>query len=197
MTVRVDAPEKRRGILHSKPTMFFLKTTSAPAGDVREESSFDSESSLPFTALAVKDVIYKGEGNANIVVTLPHERTVIRFRKSLPDEVSPDSSKIRVQREVGYTRNVVSYFLGSYLQIPEIVRYDAADIAKLSDAVHPLRPAASVVNGNPPSRRPIATPHAGGRGGGGIPPQCPPACGALAPGQSGEDLPHRRRAPPR
>jgi len=68
------------------------------------------------------------------------ERTVIRFRKSLPGEVSPDGGRTRVQREVGYARNVVSCFLGSYVQIPEIVRYDAADIAKLSDAVRPRRP---------------------------------------------------------
>jgi len=68
------------------------------------------------------------------------ERTVIRFRKSLPGEVSPDGGRTRVQREVGYARNVVSCFLGSYVQIPEIGRYDAADIAKLSDAVRPFRP---------------------------------------------------------
>ncbi|KAG5311740.1 IPPK kinase, partial [Acromyrmex insinuator] len=126
--------------LHLKSTMFFLETTSASAGDAREESSFDSEMSLSLTVLTVEDVIYKGEGNANIVVALPHERTVIRFRKSLPGEVSPDGGRTRVQREVGYARNVVSCFLGSYMQIPEIVRYDAADIAKLSDAVRPLRP---------------------------------------------------------
>ncbi|XP_018362441.1 PREDICTED: inositol-pentakisphosphate 2-kinase isoform X1 [Trachymyrmex cornetzi] len=126
--------------LHLTSTMFFLETTSASAGDAREESSFDSETSLSLTALTVEDAIYKGEGNANIVVALPHERTVIRFRKSLPGEVSPDGGRTRVQREVGYARNVVSCFLGSYVQIPEIVRYDAADIAKLSDAVRPLRP---------------------------------------------------------
>jgi len=68
------------------------------------------------------------------------EHTVIRFRKSLPGEVSPDGGRTRVQREVGYTRNVVSCFLGSYVQIPEIVRFDATDIAKLSDAVRPHRP---------------------------------------------------------
>ncbi|XP_012059967.1 PREDICTED: inositol-pentakisphosphate 2-kinase [Atta cephalotes] len=124
---------------HLKSTMFFLETTSASAGDEREES-FDSETSLSLTVLTVEDAIYKGEGNANIVVALPHERTVIRFRKSLPGEVSPDGGRTRVQREVGYTRNVVSCFLGSYVQIPEIVRYDAADIAKLSDAIRPLRP---------------------------------------------------------
>lgn len=45
-----------------------------------------------------------------------------------------------MQREVGYARNVVSCFLGSYMQIPEIVRYNAADIVKLSDLIRPLRP---------------------------------------------------------
>ncbi|XP_070150382.1 inositol-pentakisphosphate 2-kinase isoform X2 [Polyergus mexicanus] len=106
-------------------------------GNLREELSFETNPSL--TTL-VEDVVYKGEGNAHIVVALPHERRVIRFRKTLPDEVSPDGGKTRAQREVWYARNVVSCFLGSYAQIPEIVRYDAADIAKLSDAIRPFRP---------------------------------------------------------
>ncbi|XP_067204702.1 inositol-pentakisphosphate 2-kinase isoform X2 [Linepithema humile] len=104
--------------------------------------ALDSKMSDPSrTALAIEDTVYRGEGNANIVIALPQERSVIRFRKSLPGEVSPDGGGTRVQREVGYARNMVSCFLGSYMQIPEIVSYDAADIAKLSDVIRPLRPA--------------------------------------------------------
>ncbi|XP_071652377.1 inositol-pentakisphosphate 2-kinase isoform X2 [Temnothorax longispinosus] len=138
---RRRTPIVRRSTIHPwLRRRMAAETTPASAGDPREESSFDPETSLPLTALAVEDAIYRGEGNANVVIALPHEHTVIRFRKSLPGEVSPDGGRTRVQREVGYTRNVVSCFLGSYVQIPEIVRYDAADIAKLSDAVRPLRP---------------------------------------------------------
>ncbi|XP_011640537.1 inositol-pentakisphosphate 2-kinase isoform X2 [Pogonomyrmex barbatus] len=128
--------------LHPKPTMYVLETMSASAGNPKEGSSPDSETSLPLATLAVEDTIYRGEGNANIVIALPHEHTVIRFRKSLPGEVSPDGGRTRVQREVGYARNVVSCFLGSYVQIPEIVRCDGADIAKLSDTIRPHRPEA-------------------------------------------------------
>ncbi|XP_029659168.1 inositol-pentakisphosphate 2-kinase isoform X1 [Formica exsecta] len=108
------------------------------AGNLKEELSLETNPSL--TTLAIEDMVYKGEGNAHIVIALPYERRVIRFRKSLPGEVSPDGGKTRAQREVWYARNVVSCFLGSYAQIPEIVRYDAADIAKLSDAIRPRRP---------------------------------------------------------
>ncbi|XP_050458474.1 inositol-pentakisphosphate 2-kinase isoform X2 [Cataglyphis hispanica] len=108
------------------------------AENLNEELSFEANPSL--ATLIVEDVLYKGEGNAHIVVALPHERKVIRFRKSLPDEVSPDGGETRAQREVWYARNVVSCFLGSYAHIPEIVRFQAADIAKLSDAIRPHRP---------------------------------------------------------
>ncbi|XP_020288678.1 inositol-pentakisphosphate 2-kinase isoform X1 [Pseudomyrmex gracilis] len=112
-----------------------VRRTGNPEG----ESSFDSsETSLP--PFPAKNVVYKGEGNANIVIALPHRQGVIRFRKSLPDEVSPDAGETRVLRELGYARNVVSAFLGSYMQIPEIVRYDSTDVAKLSDAIRHLRP---------------------------------------------------------
>lgn len=113
-------------------------TTSTTICRNLEEDLFEMNSS--FTTLSVQDMIYKGEGNANIVIALPHERRVIRFRKSLPGEVSPDGGKTRAHREVWYVRNVVSCFLASYAQTPEIVRYDAADVAKLSDVIRPHRP---------------------------------------------------------
>ncbi|XP_011333172.1 inositol-pentakisphosphate 2-kinase isoform X2 [Ooceraea biroi] len=124
----------------ARANMFFLKPVSAPVRDSKEESPLDSETGLPITPLTIGDTVYRGEGNANIVIALPHEHKVIRFRKSLPGEVSPDAGKTRVQREVRFARNVISCFLGSYMQIPEIVRYDATDIAKLSDVIRPLRP---------------------------------------------------------
>lgn len=69
---RFDDTLMRSGeALHPKSIMFFLEATAASAGDPREESSFDSETSLPLTALALEDAIYKGEGNANIVIALP------------------------------------------------------------------------------------------------------------------------------
>lgn len=67
------------------------------------------------------------------------EHKVIRFRKSVPDNVSPDDGKQRAEREVEFVRFVASCFLGPYTQIPEILRYDAKDITKLSEAIRPLR----------------------------------------------------------
>lgn len=40
------------------------------AESVGEDLSF--ETNLSLTTLAVQDVVYKGEGNANIVIALPH-----------------------------------------------------------------------------------------------------------------------------
>lgn len=67
------------------------------------------------------------------------EHKVIRFRKSVPNNVSPDDGKQRAEREVEFVRFVASCFLGPYTQIPEILRYDAKDITKLSEAIRPLR----------------------------------------------------------
>lgn len=67
------------------------------------------------------------------------EQKVIRFRKSLPDGVSPDGGKQQTERQVEFVRLVAFCFLGPYTQVPEILRYDAKDIAKLSEAIRPLR----------------------------------------------------------
>ncbi|XP_043676843.1 inositol-pentakisphosphate 2-kinase isoform X2 [Vespula pensylvanica] len=129
---------------------------------IRDGSSkhdVDSSTSDSFESLSVKDCIYRGEGNANIVVSLPHEQKVIRFRKSLPRETLPDNNdddddeddedddddddddeKIRVKREVEFVRHVVSGYLGSYIEIPEIVRYDTKDVSKLLEIIRQFRP---------------------------------------------------------
>ncbi|XP_032679023.1 uncharacterized protein LOC116847778 isoform X2 [Odontomachus brunneus] len=118
----------------------YVESISASAGNSRDESSPVSEMSLPVTTLRIEETIYRAEGNANIVIALPQECKVIRFRKSSPGEVSPDGGEARVLREVGFAKNVVSCFFGPYMYIPEIVRYDAADMAKLSDAIRHRRP---------------------------------------------------------
>ncbi|XP_043504266.1 inositol-pentakisphosphate 2-kinase [Polistes fuscatus] len=82
------------------------------------------------------------------------EHEVIRFRKSsLPGENLPDNNddddddddndeeeKIRVKREVEFVKHIVSGYLGSYIRIPKIVRYDTKDVAELLQIIHPFRP---------------------------------------------------------
>ncbi|KZC14890.1 PREDICTED: inositol-pentakisphosphate 2-kinase [Dufourea novaeangliae] len=115
-----------------------MTTSTGSSGDV-----YPASSELPFPprTFSVEDsVVYRGEGNANVVIALSQERKVIRFRKSLPDDVPPDGGRQRAEREVEFVRSVASCFLGPYTQIPEILRCDAKDIARLSEAIQTLRP---------------------------------------------------------
>ncbi|KAI4486844.1 hypothetical protein M0804_006214 [Polistes exclamans] len=81
------------------------------------------------------------------------EHEVIRFRKSsLPGETLPDNNyddndddndeeeKIRVKREAEFVKHIVSGYLGSYIRIPKIIRYDTKDVAELLQIIHPFRP---------------------------------------------------------
>ncbi|XP_019700909.1 inositol-pentakisphosphate 2-kinase isoform X2 [Harpegnathos saltator] len=134
-TVSHDGGHHRAG-----PVASLAQSESAAAGKPAEESSSIFEMSLPVTTFRLEEMVYRGEGNANIVIALPQERKVIRFRKSPPGEVSPDGGELRALRELGFARSVVSRFFGPYVHIPEIVRYDATDIARLSDAIRHRRP---------------------------------------------------------
>ncbi|XP_043800806.1 inositol-pentakisphosphate 2-kinase isoform X3 [Apis laboriosa] len=119
-----------------------VATTAFPESMTTSTGSFDGDlrTTSPLSStFSIEDCVYRGEGNANIVVALPQEHKVIRFRKSVPDNVSPDDGKQRAEREVEFVRFVASCFLGPYTQIPEILRYDAKDITKLSEAIRPLR----------------------------------------------------------
>ncbi|XP_076667278.1 inositol phosphate kinase 1 isoform X2 [Andrena cerasifolii] len=114
-----------------------MTTSTGNSGD---DSMAIPEPPLPLTTFSVEDCVYRGEGNANVVIALSQECKVIRFRKSVPDDVPPDGGKQRAEREVKFVRSLASCFLGPYTQIPEILRYDAKDIARLSEAIHALRP---------------------------------------------------------
>ncbi|XP_076236428.1 inositol phosphate kinase 1 [Calliopsis andreniformis] len=114
-----------------------MTTSTGSSGD---DSAAIPEPLLPLTTFSIEDCVYRGEGNANVVIALPQEHNVIRFRKSLPDDVPPDGGKQRAEREVEFVRSLASCFLGPYTQIPEILRYDAKDIARLSEAIQALRP---------------------------------------------------------
>lgn len=68
-----------------------IRSMMIHGGSSRHE--VDSSISVSFESLSAKDCIYRGEGNANIVVSLPLEHEVIRFRKSsLPRENLPDNN---------------------------------------------------------------------------------------------------------
>ncbi|XP_076171878.1 inositol phosphate kinase 1 isoform X2 [Ptiloglossa arizonensis] len=114
-----------------------MTTSTGSSGD---DYPVIPRSPLPFTTFSIEDCVYRGEGNANVVIALSQEHKVIRFRKSLPDDVPPDSGKQRAEREREFVRSVASCFLGPYAQIPEILRYDVKDIARLSEAIQALRP---------------------------------------------------------
>ncbi|XP_076293364.1 inositol phosphate kinase 1 isoform X2 [Lasioglossum baleicum] len=119
---------------------FSSESMTTSTGSPSDDYPANSDLPLPLTTFSVQDCVYKGEGNANVVITLPQEHKVIRFRKSLPDDVPPDGGKQRAEREVGFVRSVASCFLGRYTQIPEILRCDVKDIARLSEAIQTHRP---------------------------------------------------------
>ncbi|XP_024946722.1 uncharacterized protein LOC107273612 isoform X2 [Cephus cinctus] len=102
--------------------------------------SWPTSGILPLTRASFEGCLYRGEGNANVVIALPRERKVVRFRKSSPGEVSPDAGRARVEREVDFLRSVISGFLGCYVQTPYILRGNQDDMAALSEAIYAFRP---------------------------------------------------------
>ncbi|XP_031787755.1 inositol-pentakisphosphate 2-kinase isoform X2 [Nasonia vitripennis] len=105
-------------------------------------SSTSDVSQYPVHSLPIEGCVYRGEGNANLVVALPSERKVIRLRKSACGaESSPEEEDcLRVRREVDFIRAVISGFLGCYVCEPEILHCDQAEIARLSEKIRLDRP---------------------------------------------------------
>ncbi|XP_076639206.1 inositol phosphate kinase 1 isoform X3 [Colletes latitarsis] len=124
----------------AETTVLSSESMTTSTGSSGDDYPAISEPPLPLATFSIEDCVYRGEGNANVVIALSQEHKVIRFRKSLPDDVPPDGGKQRAERELEFVKSVASCFLGPYAQIPKILRYDVKDIARLSEAIQPLRP---------------------------------------------------------
>ncbi|XP_043258042.1 inositol-pentakisphosphate 2-kinase isoform X1 [Colletes gigas] len=139
----MDKAASRMRISEGNPaetTVLSSESMTTSAGSSGDDYPTISEPPLPLATFSIEDCVYRGEGNANVVIALSQEHKVIRFRKSLPDDVPPDGGKQRAERELEFVKSVASCFLGPYAQIPKILRYDVKDIARLSEAIQPLRP---------------------------------------------------------
>ncbi|XP_051164350.1 inositol-pentakisphosphate 2-kinase [Leptopilina boulardi] len=90
--------------------------------------------SLPF------ECAYRGEGNANLVIAVPYEHKVIRFRKCDTGNYSSDGGLNRVNRERDFIKMVLSPFLQPYLNVPEILRFDRTELDEFSKMIYSLRP---------------------------------------------------------
>lgn len=91
---------------------------------------------------------YRGEGNANLVLSLPQQRCVLRLRKHDSSDLyinrtdaSTDKHIDIASREALFCRMVMVPLLGeAYIQPPAVVVLDQREIEQLEGALHSHRP---------------------------------------------------------
>ncbi|KAK0087792.1 hypothetical protein PV325_014131 [Microctonus aethiopoides] len=85
--------------------------------------------------------IYRGEGNANIVIALPSARSVLRFRKiKSTDVVTIDEHRARVEFEWKFFKQYISVYLDNFVNLPEILQCHPRDIPDWDRLVELVRP---------------------------------------------------------
>ncbi|XP_047103916.1 inositol-pentakisphosphate 2-kinase-like [Schistocerca piceifrons] len=77
---------------------------------------------------------YLGEGNANIVIAIPEDFKVLRFRKSnnLTDQ--------QLLLEYLYTKHIIEPMLRGFVQVPVVIYMKGEHIVKLQEAMKKCRP---------------------------------------------------------
>lgn len=91
-------------------------------------------------SLKNKKWIYRGEGNANLVLSLIKERKIIRLRKSLPNEKNGEEQE-RIWREFDFCKGVMLPLLGErFVHVPAVVRLQHSELLELNESLKTCRP---------------------------------------------------------
>ncbi|KAL0266489.1 UNVERIFIED_CONTAM: hypothetical protein PYX00_009009 [Menopon gallinae] len=84
--------------------------------------------------------IYRGEGNANLVLALVKERKIIRLRKSTPSE-KPETEEKRIWRELDFCRGIMLPLLGErFVPVPTVVRLYPQELSEVNRTLMAIRP---------------------------------------------------------
>ncbi|XP_037519974.1 inositol-pentakisphosphate 2-kinase [Rhipicephalus sanguineus] len=113
---------------------------AAPTG--RDRSGCDPAEKL---LISPENCAFRGEGNANIVVTLKNEDRVLRLRKSAAfteDTISLIGESLqKCHMEADFIENVMKPLFGSrFVHPPVLVRLTAENVRLINKAVHLERP---------------------------------------------------------
>lgn len=83
---------------------------------------------------------YRGEGNANLVLSIIKERKILRLRKSLPNEKNGEELE-RIWREMDFCKGVMLPLLGErFVNVPTVVRLQQSELLELNDLLKSFRP---------------------------------------------------------
>ncbi|XP_063990881.1 inositol-pentakisphosphate 2-kinase isoform X2 [Diachasmimorpha longicaudata] len=91
----------------------------------------------------MQEYTYRGEGNANLVISLPLAKSVLRFHKIEPTKESPiDAAETKALLEFRFFMKFISKLMGRFVTPPEILRCHPNNFRNWDERVEILRPAA-------------------------------------------------------
>ncbi|XP_011314452.1 inositol-pentakisphosphate 2-kinase isoform X2 [Fopius arisanus] len=89
----------------------------------------------------LREYKYRGEGNANLVISLPLTRYILRFRKIEATEKRPiDGIETRILLEWRFFMKFIWKFMGKFVAPPEVLRCHPRDFTDWHEKVEVLRP---------------------------------------------------------
>lgn len=86
--------------------------------------------------------MYRGEGNANLVISLPEKKVIIRMQKCVYDvSINKDLLEAKLVKDVQFHKNIMAPLLGrTFVHAPVLARISENEIAEINNCLYVIRP---------------------------------------------------------
>lgn len=106
-----------------------------------ESKVLDPELKFKLLTLNNKKWYYKGEGNANVIIALPEENTVVRVMKDDSDKLRTGAEMAKtLTMHIDYCKAVRQLFFGHYADVPVLMSMSAEELRKIDLYLQQNRP---------------------------------------------------------
>ncbi|XP_035911185.1 inositol-pentakisphosphate 2-kinase [Anopheles stephensi] len=142
-----SSPEARRHVVWHADKLDDLRSTASGSSDDDGEERERETRTIRYVPEVLERIdenrlVYRAEGNANIVLSLSDNKHVLRMRKSpVESREGKGDSNVDLRRFVKYSQVIASQFSGCYVPEPKLAHLNTCNLQAFNERLRCFRPA--------------------------------------------------------